>query len=79
MAGSALTGAGMQRLRTTSQLTAAIVNFLLNLWLIPEYGWHGAAWSSLATDGALSAMNWGMLVIITKRAEVNTGRSMAGK
>jgi O-antigen/teichoic acid export membrane protein len=57
MAGSALTGAGLQRYRTSTQLTAAITNFLLNLWLIPVHGWLGAAWASLATDGCLAAMN----------------------
>jgi O-antigen/teichoic acid export membrane protein len=61
MTGCALTGAGLQRYRTASQLTAATLNFSLNLWLIPRWGWHGAAWSSLCTDAALAAMNWGIL------------------
>jgi len=60
IAGSALTGAGMQRYRTATQLLAATLNFFLNLWLIPRWGWHGAAWSSLCTDAALAAMNWGV-------------------
>jgi len=63
MTGSALTGAGLQNYRTGTQLTAAALNFFLNLWLIPRWGWHGAAWSSLLTDGALAAMNWGVLRI----------------
>jgi O-antigen/teichoic acid export membrane protein len=63
MTGCALTGAGLQRYRTGSQLTAATLNFFLNLWLIPKWGWHGAAWSSLCTDAALAAMNWGILRI----------------
>jgi O-antigen/teichoic acid export membrane protein len=57
MTGSALTGAGVQKYRTASQLVAAAFNFCLNLWLIPRYGWHGAAWSSLITDASLGAMN----------------------
>lgn len=61
MTGCALTGAGMQRYRTTTQLLAATLNFFLNLWLIPKWGWHGAACSSLCTDAALAAMNWGIL------------------
>jgi O-antigen/teichoic acid export membrane protein len=64
IAGAALTGAGLQRYRTASQVAAVVLNFLLNLWLISGYGWRGAAWSSLATDGALGAMNWGMLSIL---------------
>jgi O-antigen/teichoic acid export membrane protein len=61
MTGCALTGAGMQRYRTATQLLAATLNFSLNLWLIPKWGWHGAAWSSLCTDAALAAMNSGIL------------------
>ena len=61
MTGCALTGAGMQRYRTATQLLAATLNFFLNLWLIPKWGWHGAAWSSLCTDTALAAMNSGVL------------------
>lgn len=59
--GSVLTCTGSQRYKTLTQLTAAFLNFLLNLWLIPRYGWHGAAWASLATDGALGIMNWSVL------------------
>jgi O-antigen/teichoic acid export membrane protein len=56
--GSALTGAGYQRYRTWAQLFAALLNFGLNLKLIPEYSWLGAAWASLLTDGALSIINF---------------------
>lgn len=51
-----LTGAGYQRLRTVLQVIIAIVNVLVNLWWIPAYGWKGAAWSSLLSDGALAVM-----------------------
>jgi O-antigen/teichoic acid export membrane protein len=59
--GGVLTGAGLQRYRTVAQITAVAINFALNLWLIPRYGWHGAAWASLATDGALGIINWSAL------------------
>ena len=59
--GGVLTGAGLQRYRTMAQITAVIFNFGLNLWLIPAYGWHGAAWASLATDGLLGVINWTVL------------------
>jgi O-antigen/teichoic acid export membrane protein len=68
MTGSALMGAGLQRYRTAAQLSAAAFNFGLNLWLIPHYGWRGAAWSSLATDGALGALNWLILTLLIARA-----------
>jgi O-antigen/teichoic acid export membrane protein len=66
-AADTLTGAGYQRYRTASQLSAAALNFGLNLWLIPAYSWHGAAWSSLATDGSLAAANWILLGLLIRR------------
>lgn len=59
--GGVRTGAGLQRYRTTAQISAVIIDFGLNLWLIPAYGWHGAAWASLATDGVLGVINWTVL------------------
>lgn len=49
----ALTGSGHQGLRTLMQSLVAVFNVLINLWLIPAYGWRGAAWSSLASDALL--------------------------
>jgi len=48
-----LTGAGYQGTRTAMQILVAVLNVGLNLWLIPAYSWRGAAWASLASDGAL--------------------------
>jgi O-antigen/teichoic acid export membrane protein len=61
LTGCALTGMGFQRYRTVAQLSAAGFNLALNLWLIPRYGWHGAAWASLATDGSLAVATWLLL------------------
>ncbi len=61
MTGSAITGSGLQRYRTLSQMLAVALNVGLNVWLIPRHGWLGAAWSSLATDGMLAVMNCGAL------------------
>jgi len=61
LTGCALTGMGLQRFRTAAQLSAAALNLVLNLWLIPRYGWLGAAWASLATDGSLGVLNWTIL------------------
>ncbi len=66
-AGDTLTGAGYQRYRTAAQLCAAGLNFGLNLWLIPAYSWHGAAWASLLTDGSLAAGNWVILGLLIRR------------
>jgi O-antigen/teichoic acid export membrane protein len=52
----ALTGAGYQRLRTAIQIFVAMVNVVINLWIIPAYSWRGAAWSSIACDTLLASM-----------------------
>jgi O-antigen/teichoic acid export membrane protein len=71
VSGGALTGAGFQSYRTGAQVVAAALNFGSNLWLIPAYGWHGAAWSSLATDGAMGAMNMTILQVLVWRETKN--------
>jgi O-antigen/teichoic acid export membrane protein len=54
LAGGALTGTGHQNLRNVGQFAVAGINVLLNLWWIPAFGWIGAAWSSVASDGLLA-------------------------
>ena len=58
LTGSAITGLGFQRYRTAGQFVCAILNLGLNVWLIPLYGWLGAAWASLVADGLLAILNW---------------------
>lgn len=62
----ALTGAGFQRLRTALQVIIAAVNILINLWWIPAYGWRGAAWSSLVSDGLLAAMMYSAASLLAR-------------
>jgi O-antigen/teichoic acid export membrane protein len=71
MAGSAMTGAGKQQYRTIAQLSVAGLNFLLNLYLIPTFGWVGAAQSSLITDATLSALNLILLQVCIRKAAPN--------
>lgn len=71
-AGDAIAGAGHQRFRLVSQSVAAIGNLLLNLYLVPRYSWLGAAWASLATDGALGVMNWAALFHLRNRPLLST-------
>lgn len=59
--GGVLTAIGLQPYRTTAQVAVVIFNYGLNLWLIPAYGWHGAAWASLATDGMLAILTWSIV------------------
>lgn len=67
-AADALTGAGHQGLRTTAQIGVAVLNVCLNLILIPAYSWVGAAWASLASDGALAISLWLILQLLVRRA-----------
>ncbi|WP_088240573.1 oligosaccharide flippase family protein [Calothrix rhizosoleniae] len=60
-AADTLTGAGFQGVRSAVQVTTALFNFLLNLWLIPLYSWKGAAWSSLASDGLKMLILWSVV------------------
>lgn len=53
-----LSGAGLQGLRSAIQVGVALVNFGLNLIILPKYGWLGAAWTSLASDGLLLLTLW---------------------
>lgn len=74
LTGSAITGMGFQRYRTITQLAAAALNFVLNLWFIHRYSWLGAAWASLATDGALAMANWTVLQRL-KHTALETGKA----
>ena len=67
-AGDALTGAGHQNLRLSSQAVAAAFNFAINLYLIPHFGWRGAAWTSLTTDGLLAVFNCVVLYVLRLQA-----------
>jgi O-antigen/teichoic acid export membrane protein len=75
----AMAGAGYQGLRTFSQVGVAIFNALINLWLIPAYGWRGAAWSSLASDALLAVTVWTIALQLCRmeRAEGMRGSLVA--
>lgn len=77
MIGSVLTGAGLQHYRTAAQIVAAAFNLAANLWFIPRFGWHGAAWTSLMTDAALCLLTWGVLFFIAFRHKVKGSRTYA--
>jgi O-antigen/teichoic acid export membrane protein len=53
-----LSGAGFQALRSAIQVLIALVNVGLNLAILPTYGWRGAAWTSIASDGLLVVALW---------------------
>jgi O-antigen/teichoic acid export membrane protein len=77
-AGDALTGSGYQKVRFAVQAGAALFNVAINIYLIPRFGWPGAAWSSLATDGLLGVMNWVALHVVIKQTDQALALSAAG-
>jgi O-antigen/teichoic acid export membrane protein len=56
--GDSLSGAGFQGLRSAIQVAIALTNIGLNLAILPRYGWLGASWTSLASDGLLLITLW---------------------
>ena len=71
MTGRGMLGMGKQTYRTMSQLGVAGFNLVINLYWIPLYGWRGAAWSSLLSDGLLAAINSVLFVMLCHRATMS--------
>lgn len=62
-----LTGADFQGLRSAIQVGIALFNLGLNLLWIPIYGWKGALWSSLLSDGGLAFLLFFLILWLNKR------------
>jgi O-antigen/teichoic acid export membrane protein len=67
--GSAIMGMGKYHYRLTNQVATAATNFCLNLWLIPAYGWRGAAAASVVADGMLGLLNLVVLLWLTRTGQ----------
>ncbi|BAY09533.1 flippase [Calothrix sp. NIES-2098] len=65
--GDTLSGSGFQSLRSAVQVSIAVLNILLNFWLIPLYSWKGAAWSSLVCDGLLMIVLWAVVAFLYRK------------
>ena len=72
-----LTGSGYQGLRTGIQLMVAVLNLIMNLLLIPLWGWRGAAVASWVSDGILALGLWVSLMILQRR-EADRARKAQG-
>jgi O-antigen/teichoic acid export membrane protein len=68
-AADTLTGAGYQGRRTMAQLVVAAFNVVINVPLIMQYSWRGAAWSSIASDGLLAIMLWSIVWSVCRRED----------
>jgi len=51
--GDALSGAGLNAVRTCVQIAVALINVGLNVYFIRHWTWRGAAWTSIMCDGLL--------------------------
>lgn len=70
LAADTLTGSGHQKARSIVQVAAAIINILLNIWLIPQFSWQGAAWATLISDSLRLVCLWLIVFLLYRRATV---------
>ena len=68
LAADTLTGSGHQKARSIVQVSSAVLNILLNIWLIPLYSWKGAAWATLLSDSLRLICLWGIIFVLYRRA-----------
>lgn len=67
-AADTLTGANFQSARSISQVLVAIINGLLNFWLIPLYSWRGAIGATITSEFLLMVFLWGAVYIYSRRS-----------
>ncbi len=67
LAADTLTGSGHQKARSMVQLAAAVVNILLNIWLIPQFSWKGAAWATLISDSLRLVCLWLIVFLLYRK------------
>ena len=69
LAADTLTGSGHQKSRSIVQVGSAVLNILLNIWLIPIYSWQGAAWATLISDSLRLICLWAIVFVLYRRQE----------
>lgn len=67
-AADTLTGADLQEVRSGSQVLVAVVNGLLNYWLIPLYSWRGAIWATLVSECLLMIVLWSSVYLYSRKS-----------
>ncbi|MGG6293488.1 oligosaccharide flippase family protein [Leptolyngbya sp. AN02str] len=75
-AADTLSGAGYQGARSGLQVTAALLNFLINLWVIPLYSWRGAAGSSILSEGFLMLGMFAVVYVLYTRHMAKARREL---
>lgn len=69
LAADTLTGSGHQKARSVIQVGAAVINILLNIWLIPQFAWKGAAYATLISDSLRLFCLWIIVFLLYRREE----------
>jgi O-antigen/teichoic acid export membrane protein len=72
-----LTGADYQWQRSLSQISVAVFNVVINLWLIRVWSWRGAAWSSLLTDFLLVVILYFVIRAHLRKERMTTNSEFA--
>ena len=67
LAANTLIGTGHHKARSAIQVASALLNIGLNFWLIPPYGWKGAAWATLISDSLRLIFVWSIVFWLTRR------------
>lgn len=67
LAADTLTGSGNQKARSVVQVGAAIINIILNIWLIPQFSWKGAAYATLISDSLRLICLWIIVFLIYRK------------
>ena len=70
-----LTGSGHQKARSIVQVSAAILNILLNIVLIPRFSWQGAAWATLISDSLRLICLWIIVLLLYRRVNREANES----
>jgi O-antigen/teichoic acid export membrane protein len=59
---------GRNRVYVIAGLAGLVINFSLNLVVIPRYSYQGAAWATMGTEIAVTAVLWGPILRLRDRA-----------
>jgi O-antigen/teichoic acid export membrane protein len=68
-AGNALSGIGHHRTRLLQTMSSAVLNLALNVALIPNFSWRGAAFATIVTEIYLVVLHWRTLLRLASREE----------
>ncbi len=62
---------GRNRFYAVAAIAGLIVNFVANLYVIPRYSFHGAAWVTLGTELVVATVLWVPLLRLLGRSPIS--------